>query len=42
VDRDVAPLGDAAELARDADEDQVRAALAGGRQVRVLPPQQSA
>src|SRR6478672_2562064 len=42
VDRDLAPLGDAAELAGDPDQDQVRAALAGGHEVGVLPRQQPA
>jgi hypothetical protein len=41
VDRDLPPLGDPSQPARNADEDQVRAALAGGDQVGVLSRQQS-
>jgi hypothetical protein len=40
VDRDLASLGDSAELARHPHQGQVRAALAGGDQVRVLTRQQ--
>ena len=42
VDRHLPPLGDPTEFARHSDQDQVRAALAGGDQVGVLPRQQPA